>query len=241
MINRVHIQPAYILHYRPYRDTSLLIDILSEDYGYISAIAQGARSVRSALKGLLQPFTPLLLSWSGKTELMRLNSAEANGLPHTLSGDSLISAIYINELLLRCLHKFDPHPNLYHFYHTTLTHLSLTKLIQPILRNFEKNLLDELGYAITLDCCAKTGKNVEPEKYYQLDISQGLTELTAEQLRITAKNVFSGDSLLALANGTLSKLQHLRDAKSIMRLALLPLIGDKPLKSRELILIRSDK
>src|SRR5690242_2048168 len=120
MMTRVHLQPAYILHYRPYRDTSLLLNVFSQDYGYISAIAQGARSVRSPLKGLLQPFTPLLLSWSGKTELLRLTGTEAQSLPHYLAGERLVSGIYLNELLLRALHKFDPHPTLYDFYQLSL-------------------------------------------------------------------------------------------------------------------------
>lgn len=241
MTQRVYLQSGYILHYRPYRDTSLIIDILSKDYGYISAVVQGARSARSPLKGLLQPFTPLLLSWSGKTELMRLNSAEANGLAHRLSGNSLVSALYMNELLLRCLHKFVPYPNLFDFYHTTLTQLSLTESVQPVLRCFEKNLLDELGYGITWDSCAKTGKDIEGAKYYQFDPAQGLFELTSAQLAVTTKPIFSGDSLLAFASGGFLNQQHLRDAKNIMRLALLPLIGDKPLKSRELLLTRRQR
>lgn len=239
MINRVQIQPAYVLHSRPYQETSLIIDILSKNYGYVSLIAQNTRSARSTLKGLLQPFTPLLISWSGKTELMRLQGAEANGALHGLSGNSLVSGIYINELLLRCLHKFDPHPHLYDIYHTALTGLSQAELVQPSLRIFEKKLLDELGYGITLDSCVQTGENIEPEKYYQFDATQGFMELRTEPLAVNADTIFPGDSLLAFASEVLINARHLRDAKKIMRLALLPLIGDKPLKSRELLLARS--
>lgn len=238
MINRVHLQPAYILHYRPYRDTSLIVDIFSEEYGYLSAIAQGARSARSMLKGLLQPFIPLFISWSGKSELVRINQVEAKGLAYILQGDYLISAMYINELLLRSLHKHDPHPELFHFYDQVLAALNLSHSVQPILRQFEKNLLHELGYAVVLDCCYRTGKPVETDKYYQFNPAQGLIELTPEQLAVTTKNVFSGKSIIALANDQLAERQALRDAKQLMRLALAQVIGDKPLKSRELFLGR---
>lgn len=236
MTQRVLLQPSYILHYRSYRDTSLIVDVFSQDYGYISAIAQGARSARSHLKGLLQPFTPLLLSWSGKTELMRLNSVEADGLPHSLAGNHLISAIYLNELLLRVLHKYDPHPNLYQLYQLALSALSDAAQIQPVLRIFEKNLLDELGYAVTFDACAVTGAVVQAEKWYQFDPARGIKELTAEQAKVITRNVFVGSSLLALAKGEFTTPQQLRDAKQMMRTALAPVLGDKPLKSRELFL-----
>src|SRR5207253_3115583 len=107
---RISLQPAFILHHRPFRETSVLLDVFSEEYGLVSLVAKGVRTHRSKLKALLQPFVPLLVSWQGKSELMNLVSAEARTTPFQLHGDCLLSGFYLNELLVRLLQKEDPHP-----------------------------------------------------------------------------------------------------------------------------------
>src|SRR5580693_2734969 len=104
---RILLQQAFILHHRPFRETSLLLDVFTEEHGKISLIAKGVRKHRSTLKALLQPFVPLLVSWQGKNELMNLVSVEAKGPPFQLRGDCLLSGLYVNELLVRVLQKQD--------------------------------------------------------------------------------------------------------------------------------------
>src|SRR4029079_13195722 len=122
---RVLLQPAFILHHRPFRETSVLLDVFSEEHGRISLVAKGVRTHRSKLKALLQPFVPLLASWQGKNELMNLVSVEANGPPFQLCGDCLLSGFYVNELLVRLLQKQDPHPRLFSYYVSTLHALTV--------------------------------------------------------------------------------------------------------------------
>ncbi len=117
---RVSLQPAYVLHHRPYRDSSLLLEIFTPDHGRVGLVARGARSPKSRLYGVLQPFQPLLISWVGRGELATLSGAEANGPPQRLQGKSVISGFYINELLLRLLHRHDPHAALFDGYARTL-------------------------------------------------------------------------------------------------------------------------
>src|SRR5689334_15045703 len=117
------LQPAYILHTRAYRDTSLLLEVLTQDYGRVSLVARGVRNSRMRLRSILQPFIPLLLSMQGRSELKLLISAEMNGLSLSLRGDCLLSGFYLNELLVRSLQKEDPHPELYILYQKTLNHL----------------------------------------------------------------------------------------------------------------------
>src|SRR6185437_10727813 len=120
MTHATLLQPAFVLHTRPYRDTSLLLEIFTPDYGRVSTLARGARGLRSRFKGLLQPFVPLLLSWYGKTELMTLSAAESQGKVLDLTGEKLLCGLYLNELLMRLLHRYDAHPQLYIVYQETL-------------------------------------------------------------------------------------------------------------------------
>lgn len=146
------LEKAFVLHTRPYRDTSLLVDFFTLDAGRVTAVARGARGPKSRLKGLLQPFVPLLINWYGKTELVTLGGADANGASITLNGDVLISGMYLNELLMRLLTRFDPLPHLFEQYNRTIIALSQKQLPELCLRLFELNLLNELGYGLRLNC-----------------------------------------------------------------------------------------
>ena len=108
MIERILLQPAFVLHLRHFRDTSLLVDFLTKDYGRVGAVARGARSQKSRYRGYLRPFVPLLATWSGRSELMSLNDLEAGGSPMLLEGRALLAGMYLNELLVRLLHQHDP-------------------------------------------------------------------------------------------------------------------------------------
>jgi DNA repair protein RecO (recombination protein O) len=232
---RIAIQPAYILHHRSYRETSLLIDLLTEEYGRIALIARGVRTQRSPLRSLLQPFTPLLVSWQGKSDLMTLTSVEARSAPLQLHGDCLLSGFYLNELLVRVIQKNDPHPQLYTIYQQTLLELQSNILDQKVLRLFEKKLLAELGYGVQLQYDFVTGKVILAEQFYQYFPEQGFT-LCAEQALHNQPHVFLGKSLLAFANEQLDDRDVLRDAKRLMRMLLSAILGTQQIHSRKLFI-----
>src|SRR6185437_9440208 len=137
-MKHVLLQPAYVLHIRSYRETSLLVELFTPEYGRLTVIAKGVRQSKSVLAGLLQPFVPLLVSWSGKHELMTLLHAEANGSAKYLKGECLFAGLYLNELLMYLLQKWDAHLNLFSAYENTLTSLQTNSLEQKTLRSFEK-------------------------------------------------------------------------------------------------------
>lgn len=232
---RIHLQPGFILHARPYRETSLLIDLFTQDHGRVGLIARGVRSGRSSLKALLQPFNPLLVSWQGRSELMTLSAAEMSGLPISLAGDCLLSGFYLNEVLTRVLQKYDPNPKLYTVYHQTLVELQSQKLEQKTLRLFEKRLLEELGYGLQLEQEMSTGKPLQAEEYYRFFPEQGF-DTYHHEMDVPSALVFSGKSLIALANEQLDDPDCLRDAKRLMRLVLTPMLGSQPLHSRKLFI-----
>ena len=223
---RISLQPAFILHHRPYRETSVLLDVLTAEFGWISLVARGVRTQRSRSRALLQPFVPLLVSWRGKGELLSMESVEANGAPLQLRGDCLLSGFYLNELLIKVLQKSDPHPRLYTIYHHTLLELLGPNLKQQTLRLFEKNLLQELGYALQLQMDFSTGEALQAERLYQYYPEQGFKQVE--------QGGFKGKSLLALAGEQFDDDECLREIKHVMRLALASLLGYQPLQSRKL-------
>ena len=225
---RISLQPGFILHRRPYRETSLLLDVLTEEHGRISLIAKGVRTNRSTTRAILQPFVPIFVSWQGKTELMTLISTEANGLPMLLKGSSLLAAFYLNELLMYLLHKYDPHPKLYTIYRHTLIELQAQPLEERVLRVFEKRLLEELGYGLHLE------DEFNAEAYYQFYPEKGFKQ--CENFEENPVMVFPGKSLIALAEEKLEEESVLKDVKRLMRLAFKPLLVGKELKSRELFI-----
>jgi DNA repair protein RecO (recombination protein O) len=226
---RVSLQPAFILHHRPFRETSVLLDIFSEEHGRISLVAKGVRTHRSKLKALLQPFVSLLVSWQGKNELMSLVSVEANGPPFQLRGDCLLSGFYVNELLVRVLQKQDPHPRLFSHYVSTLHALTMLPLNQSILRIFEKKLLEEIGYGLQWHEDFSTRQPLMPDKYYQYHPGNGFKQINDQQV-----GGFKGESILAFAHELLTTQEYLQDAKRLMRMVMTTLLGHQNLQSREL-------
>jgi len=187
---RVSLQQGYVLHHWPYRDTSLLVEILTRDHGRIGLVARGAKRSKSRLYGVLQPFIPLIVSWSGKGDLGTLTTAEAQGPVTWLCGRAMMNGFYINELLLRLLHRHDPHPDLFDEYTRVLRRLSeiaegtASKLPEDLLnetsfreqwalRIFEKNMLRELGYGLVLDHDVVTGQPVTKDGYYAYYLDRG--------------------------------------------------------------------
>lgn len=225
---RVTLAPAYILHRRPYRDTSLLIELLTRDHGRVGAVARGAR--RGRLAGLAQPFQPLLASWSGRGELATVTGLEGAGPPPRLSGPRLVSGFYANELLLRLLQREDPHAEVFDAYAAALAGLGSSRVAEgSVLRVFERDLLAGLGYGLLLTEDV-AGRTLEPDGWYRYDPERGAEAVAApgaDELHVR------GRSLLALAAGVPDNSAE-RELRPLMRRVLGLYLGDRPLRSREL-------
>ena len=230
---RVSLQPAYILHSRPYRDSSLLLEVLTAEHGRLSLVARGARRrTRGGSAGaLLQPFSPLLLGFSGRSELKNLTATEAAGQPQLLRGQRMFSGLYLNELLVRLLHRHDPHPQLFAAYASTLDALASDGELDDILRRFEFSLLAELGYGFELDIEGGSGEALLPEAWYHYHPEHGL--VPRGPIADPNQPAFRGADLLAIAANDFSGAAR-PTAKRLLRLALAMQLGDAPLRSREL-------
>lgn len=229
---KTELNPAFVLHHRPYRETSSLLDVFSRDHGRISLIAKGIRKKGSARAGLLQPWQRLQIAWSGKSELMTLTDVEADGPPRALQPQILFAGFYLNELIIRMLHQHEAHPDLFDSYDNTLGHLSGNPTdSQPVIRIFEKRLLDATGYGLTLDHDVDTDLPLEPDSvyYYQADRGPSVNLPKAhDYIKI------SGRSLLDLGNEVMQATDVLRETRDLLRYVLRKHLGPKPLASRKL-------
>lgn len=228
-MNRINLQPACILHRVPYRNTSALIEAFTEEHGRVGLVARGVFGRKSRWQGLLQPFIPLLISWQGRGELYTLTDAEPNGRSLILPGREVLSAFYMNELLMRLTQRMDAHPGLYGLYMHSLERLREEEAEQ-VLRVFERELLQELGYGLNLTHEAESGAPVQSGRRYRFIVERGPVpaEVTEEGALV------EGATLLALATGALPNADTRREAKRLMRDVLAFYLGDKPLKTRSL-------
>ena len=230
-VSRHQLVPGYLLHLRPYRETSALLDLFTPSLGRVGLVARGVRSPRSRQRGELQPFRPLKLSWSARGELGTLTGVEPDGRAAALRGTALYSGFYLNELLVRLLARQDPHPELYALYQLSLRRLAAEPELEPVLRLFEKRVLEEIGYGLLLDAEAEHGVAVHPQHWYDYHLEGGPVRVADAD---APGFVFCGSSLLAVAREEFSDATVLHDAKRLMRAALALYLGDKPLRSREL-------
>lgn len=235
-MKKVLLQPAFVLHRRLYRETSFLVELLTLDHGRLSVVAKGVRKPRSTIPGLLQPFTPLLVSWSGKNELMTLTHAEASACVVRLNGDCLFAGFYLNELLMYLLEKWDAHPGLYLAYQKAISALQSGVLEQRILRSFEKQLLEELGYGLLSKSDPSLQQRILPDQFYRFVPEQGFVLSELSDVTQAKSNIFSGKSLLAIAQENWQDEESLQDAKRLTRFLLAPLMGMRPVYSRKLFM-----
>jgi DNA repair protein RecO (recombination protein O) len=230
---RVTLQPGYLLHRRPYRDTSQLMEVFTAEHGRLSLVARGVRrKARGGSTGaIVQPFVPLLLSFTGRTDLKTLTGAEVAGGAIALRGEKLFSGLYLNELLLRLLHKHDPYPQLFANYAKTLQELAGADRAEETLRRFEFGLLDELGYSFDLAHDAITGAAIEEQGWYRYQADSGL--VATERGHDATVPAFAGADLLALSRGEYTGDAR-RTAKRLLRQVLYEHLDGQPLRSRDL-------
>ncbi|GAB4193767.1 MAG: DNA repair protein RecO [Wenzhouxiangellaceae bacterium] len=225
MTTETHV--GYVLHRRPWRESSLLIDLLSASGSRLGAVARGVSS-RRGWQGCLQPFRPLRVELTGKSELRSLRAAEEHGPAVGLVGERLYCGFYLNELLVRLLARNDPHDGLFAIYEQALQALPSAPHAGVPLRYFELQLLQQLGYGLQLQYDADSGEPLRPEQRYEFGLETGPRAVRGER-------GYAGDSLLALAGQRLETLVQRREARLLLQQALKPHLGERPLHSRRLM------
>lgn len=231
--DRINNEPGFILHTYPFKETSVVAEVFTRSHGRVALIARGARRPASMLRGLMQPFTPLLLSWFGKSELKTLHAAEWQGGLTAPQGRALMCGFYLNELLLRLLARGDAHELLYDRYVDTLDQLageSSTVDYERILRRFEKNLLSEIGYGATFDVEADSGSPIQAGMRYVFQPERGALRASGQP-----GCPVSGQTLIDLAAGRFEQPTTLAEAKALMRTLINHTLGAKPLYTRQLL------
>ncbi len=226
----MHLHECYILHRRDYRNSSLLLELFSKELGRLPAIAKGVKSARSKKQGELQCFHPLQLGLVGRGEIRSVTTIDADHRPYRLTGKALYCGLYLSELLMRMTARNDPHPELFEQYKQALAALAGNDKYDHILRYFEINMLDTLGYGLLLNCQA-TGEPLLPDHRYHYQIEHGPIPIATGN--IDGMTVH-GSTLLALSRGEPFAHAAAQEAKRLMRSVLAHYLGTKPLKSREL-------
>ncbi len=228
---KVDLHPCFILHQRAYRETSLILDVFSSGFGRVSVVARGAKRGKNSQSLLLQPARTLNLAWSMRSEMGTLSAVEQVGPAYALSGRRLFSCFYLNELLIRMLHKHESHPELFHKYEQALIQLQGTQSEDRVLRIFEKYLLKSLGYGLILDQDMTTGQAINDQTGYYYQIGAG----PQSDKPVHEANIgISGRTLRALNSEDCWDDQIAREAKRLFRAILDNYTGDRPLASREL-------
>ena len=221
---------AYILHRRPFRETSLLVELFTADAGRVGVVARGGRKPRKGATPL-EPFRPLWATWRGRGELPTLGAVESGGPPAALHGEALYLGLYLNEVLVRLCPRFEPYPGLFRAYGQTLERLT-GEAPEVALRRFEAVLLRELGVGPDWSRCAGCGAEVSPGTRYTWAEEQGVLCPACGR----AGPGFSGEAVRFLGGGDPPGDPTVRrEARDLMRRALAPYLGPRPLESRELL------
>jgi len=245
---------GYVLHTYPYRETSLILQVWTRTHGRFGLVAKGARRPRSAARGVLVPFQPLAFTWFGRGELKTLRSAEPAGAALPLAGPSLLSAFYLNELLLKLIHRDDPHERLWIAYDEAVNALRArtrratgvpglvaaepgagdARAIEPVLRRFELSMLRELGYAVELGRDAAGGAAIDPERDYWYVVERGPVPAEGAGERADAVRL-SGLTLVHLDRGQFDDSRTAAQAKSLMRMLINHCLNGQELATRAIV------
>jgi DNA repair protein RecO (recombination protein O) len=235
---RIIDEPAFVLHSIPYKETSLILDVFTRQHGRMALIAKGAKRPHSVLRPVLQRFQPLLVSWSGRSELRTLIKSEWVGGTPSLVGDALLCGFYLNELLVKFLAREDAYEKLYDRYAETihaLAELEAANLgIEQILRPFELSLLQETGYAAALDRCVETNASPETDKQYVYQPERGIRPWQADDPGHWP--VLSGNTLVQIAAGDYAAADTLTESKQLMRFLLSLHLQDQVLTTRQILI-----
>jgi len=229
---RVQLEPAYLLHHRPWSDTSRILELMTRSHGRVTLFAHGVRRPKSPLRGVLQPFLPLLVSWTGRADGGTLTGAEISGAVTSLPPSQLLSGFYLNELLLRLVPKEDRHERLYDAYAGALAELGAAPGNRA-LRAFEQVLLEDLGYGLDLAHEAGSSGTLQPERYYHFEPGRGVL---AVRDAAGEPEAFRGCDVLAVSRGEFGQPQALTAARKIFGAAIAHCLEGRGLASREVML-----
>lgn len=225
------LEPAYVLHARNYRESSLIVEAYTRSQGRVALVAKGARGKRSRWRGLLQPFRPLLLSWLQRGEMGTLTGADQVASPPPLLGEALFCGLYANELMMRFNERSDPHAGLFSDYQELLALLASGAPAQPSLRLFEKKLLESAGFGLQLEREYGTDQPIDCEQIYCFVPGKGATR-RGDQSDNSGTQV-SGAALLALQSGDIGS-EHLGELKAMMRSLIRHNLGDQAIRALSL-------
>ena len=219
---RVLLEPSWVLKATAYGDSSLLIEAFSRSHGRVGLVARGARSAKSRPRALLQAFRPLLLSWNESGDLGTLTRVEPRGVAKEFRGEVIFSGWYLNELLMRLLQRHDAHPALFDAYGEVLD--ALVEQGEPALRRFELRLLADLGFGLDLPA------DLEPDQTYRYRDGEGPLPARPED-----EDGYPGRMLIDLRDDRLRAPPDLRLARRLLREALAPHLGGKPLTTATML------
>ncbi len=225
------LTPCYVLHRRDYRESSLILEIFSREFGRVSLVAKGVKRNNKQQGINYNLYQKLLISWVAKSELGTLIDVELASLMGSLKPKQMMTGFYMNEITLRLLHKHEPHTELFDSYDTTINKLLNDESEQTLLRYFEKTLLQSLGYGLVLDHDVQTGESIvaEEDYYYKFDFGPSSeTNDTRSGIKI------SGKTLIELDKEALLNTRNINEAKILLRSSLNQYLGSKPLASRQL-------
>lgn len=237
--DRIHHQPGFVLHSYPYKETSLIVDVFTRDYGRVALVAKGAKRPHSRLRGVLQTFQPLALGWSGKSEVRTLIAAEWVGGLLPLERAALLCGFYLNELLVKLLARDDPHPALFERYIAALNQLAHDEPAPIVLRQFERALLKETGVAGDFTLCTVTGKTVLPDQWYVVDPERGPRPAQSAMQGPQGQNPWpriSGQALLDMEREDYADPATQSQSKLLMRFLLAYHLGGVPLNTRQILI-----
>jgi DNA repair protein RecO (recombination protein O) len=240
---------GYVLHSYPYRETSLILQVWTEKHGRLGLVAKGARRPKSASRAVLIPFQPLSLDWFGRGELRTLKTAEPSGPATPLAGASLLSAFYLNELLLKLTTRDDPHEGLFAAYDEAITAMraisraqAVGSNLEPVLRRFELRLLQELGYALEMAREAGHGPAIAAEREYFYVVERGPVATGTDaggmgSERATPANAvrLRGQTLIDLERGQFEDAVTVAQAKQLMRLLINHSLNGQELATRAIV------
>ncbi len=232
---RIEDEPAFVLHARSWRETSLLVEMLTEQHGRIGVLARGVSSPRSqALRAALQPLQWIRFSAVQRGELAQLRGAEALDAAPRLSGDAMLAGFYVNELVMRLAPRQDPLPELYAYYGQMRQRLGVGEPLAWTLRRFERDLLEALGFGFDLSH-GSDGEPIDPAARYELDPLEGPRRLLSERGTDPRRGTATGSALLALAEDEMPGTDDLASLRRGMRAVLLHHLGGRGLKSWEML------
>jgi DNA repair protein RecO (recombination protein O) len=241
---RVELDAFYVLHHRPWRDTSRMLEVITREHGRLTLFARGVRGPRARLASVLQPFRPLLGSWTGRGDTGQLVHAElapkVEGRVAGVPAQALMSAYYLNELLLKLSIRADPQPQLFALYEYSLEQLvDPSQSLEATLRGFERRLLDVLGYGLVLDSDARSSGAIDPDAYYHFHPELGFVVTTSSEpdargVTVAADSrTCSGRLLQAIDREEWSQPGALEQARRIFRAALDHVLEGRELRTRK--------